>query len=155
MQYSEAQIQDLLHLRQLFVHRVGQLARERKTLLENMAHCKMAFNHVCDKVSEMTKWSELLRENGAEEHRSYMQILTASGRGVSLLLHSLLYSNLQISAACKRPPTSLVDAVLGHALRKLQPKLTCFSNFWPLPLTPQCCNIGHMLEVHALNVWSM
>ena len=90
MQYSEAQIQDLLHLRQLFVHRMGQLARERKALLENMAHCNMTSNHICDKVSEMTKWSELLRANGAEEHSSYMQILTASGRGVKLLFAAFL-----------------------------------------------------------------
>ena len=85
MQYTESQIQDLLHLRRLFIQRIGQLARERKSLLDNMAQCKTNMGHVCDKVCEVSKWSELLRENGDEEHRSYMQIITASCRGVSLL----------------------------------------------------------------------
>ena len=89
MQYTESQIQDLLHLRRLFIHRIGQLARERKTLLDGMAQCKTNMSQVCDKVCEVSKWSDLLRENGDEEHRSYMQIITASCRGVSLLLKSM------------------------------------------------------------------
>lgn len=83
MQYSDHQMEDLLRLRRLFCLRMGQLARERRALLANLSHCKMDWpNHVSDKLTEMTKWSDLLRENAAEEYRSYMQILTASSRGV-------------------------------------------------------------------------
>lgn len=83
MQYSEHQIEDLLKLRLLLCHRIGQLARERKTLLDSLACCKMDGNNdVCDRLTEMAKWADLLKENGAEEHRSYMQIITASCRGV-------------------------------------------------------------------------
>lgn len=83
MQYTDQQVQDLLDLRRLYGFRRGQLARERKTLLNNLTSCKMdGTSHVCDKLNETAKWSDLLKENGAEEHRSYMQIHTASCRGV-------------------------------------------------------------------------
>ena len=83
MQYTDQQVQDLLDLRRLYGFRRGQLARERKTLLNNLTSCRMdGTSHVCDKLNETAKWSDLLKENGAEEHRSYMQIHTASCRGV-------------------------------------------------------------------------
>ncbi|DBB00508.1 hypothetical protein WJX82_001772 [Trebouxia sp. C0006] len=71
MQHTDSQTQDWLHLRQLFYFKIGQLARERKALLINMTQCQMDMGHANDKLTQMTKWSDHLRENGAEEYRSF------------------------------------------------------------------------------------
>ena len=82
MQHTDSQTQDWLHLRELFYFKIGQLARERKALLINMTQYQMDMGHVSDKLTQMTKWSDHLRENGAEEYRSYCMFATAFLRGV-------------------------------------------------------------------------
>lgn len=82
MQHTDSQVQDWLHLRQLFYHKLGQLARERKTLLTNMTQNKVDMSHVSDKLSQMTSWSLEMKENGAEEYRVYCMFATAFLRGV-------------------------------------------------------------------------
>ncbi len=89
MQHTDSQLQDLLYLRQLFCHKLGQLARERNRLLSKMTGCKMDMSHASDKLAEMTKWSDHLRENGAEEYRTYMQLSTVYYRGVWCTCHSI------------------------------------------------------------------
>jgi len=84
MQHSDPQIQDLLYLRQLFYGKLGQLARERTALLSHMTCYKIDESHVSDKVTQLTQWSEQLRENAAEEHQSYKQFSSAFYRGVRL-----------------------------------------------------------------------
>ena len=84
MQLTEAQLQDALYVRQLFCHRMGQLARQRKMLIDKMSQIQVDMCHVSDKLTEMTKWSEQLKEVGASEYRSYMQLVSAFIRGVSL-----------------------------------------------------------------------
>lgn len=83
LQHTDSQTQDWLHLRQLFYHKVGQLARERKALLANMTQNKVEMSHVSDKLARMTSWSDQLRNNGKEEHRAYLQFQTAFYRGVN------------------------------------------------------------------------
>ena len=83
LQHTDSQTQDWLHLRQLFYHKVGQLARERKALLANMTQNKVEMSHVSDKLARMTSWAEQLRNNGKEEHRAYMQFQAAFFRGVN------------------------------------------------------------------------
>ena len=84
IQCTESQVQDVLYLRQLFYHKLGQLARERQSLLRNMMRHKMEMSHVSDKLSETTRWSDELRENGAEEYRAYLQFTSVYLRGVCL-----------------------------------------------------------------------
>ena len=82
MQYTERQVQDIMYLRRLFYHKLGQLARERQALLHNMMHNRMDMGHVSDKLTETDRWSIELRENGAEEYRAYLQFLSVYMRGV-------------------------------------------------------------------------
>ena len=84
MQYTEAQMQDMMYIRHLFYYKIGQLARERKALLENMHQAQVSLCHASDKLSQMTRWSDQLRENGAEEYRCHMQFIIAVFRGVRL-----------------------------------------------------------------------
>ena len=83
MQHTDRQMQDIMHIRKLFYHKLGQLARERKALLMFMSHSKVDMSHVSDKFAAMTKWSDQLRENGLEEYRVYLQNGSIFYRGVS------------------------------------------------------------------------
>lgn len=91
MQYTDQQLQDLVELRALFGHKLGQLAGERDLLLGSLA-CKTGkASRVCDRLNSVAKWADLLRENGAEEHRCYLQIITASCRGVRDMPNSRMH----------------------------------------------------------------
>ena len=84
LQYTEAQEQDLLHLRRLFYGKLGQLARERAALLSKMpAACNVAENnepisfhlgyrHVADQFALTKEVSDQLCANHAEESSVYM-----------------------------------------------------------------------------------
>ena len=82
MQHTDSQMLDLMLLRKLFYHKIGQLARERRTLLSYMTQCKVDMSHVSDKFSAMTQWSDQLRENGLEEYRTYLPYASIFYRGV-------------------------------------------------------------------------
>ena len=114
MQHTDSQTQDWLHLRQLFYFKIGQLARERKALLMNTTQCQTDTGHASDQLPQMGQWSDLLRENSAEEYRSYAMFGTAFLRGVC-------FSFIQKSSRCLRacmanhsptpPPFAAHDAV--------------------------------------------
>ena len=84
LQYTEAQEQDLLHLRRLFYGKLGQLARERALLLSKMpAACNvvennepisfhLGFRHVADQLTLTKEVSDQLCANHAEESSVYM-----------------------------------------------------------------------------------
>ncbi len=107
MQHTDSQTQDWLHLRQLFYFKIGQLARERKALLINMTQCETDMDHDSDKLTQMTQWSDLLRENSAEEYRSYAMFGTAFLRGVC-------FSFIQEAYCC---PPSLYGRSLSNSPR--------------------------------------
>lgn len=86
MQHTDCQMQDILYLRQLFYHKLGQLARQRRALLTSMSQCKIDMSHVSEKFSAMSKWSYQLRENGFEEYRAYLQYAYIFYRGVGRAL---------------------------------------------------------------------
>ena len=92
--YMPDQIRDLMHLRQLFYSKVGQLCRERKALLRRMADeqdvgANIGLDDVSVRLSEVSDLAEQLRANGADEYRTYMQFSSAFSRGVgSATLHS-------------------------------------------------------------------
>ena len=84
LQYTEAQEQDLLHLRRLFYGKLGQLARERAALLSKMpAACNvvennepisfhLGYRHVADQFALTKEVSDQLCANNAEESLVYM-----------------------------------------------------------------------------------
>lgn len=83
LKYTEAQEQDLLHLRRLFYGKLGQLARERAALLSKMpAVCSvtegesvsfhLGYRHVTDQLALTKEVSDQLCANHAEESSVYM-----------------------------------------------------------------------------------
>ncbi len=88
LDHSEEQVEDLMYVRHRFYAQLGQLARDRKTLLNKMLNDNgVEINVLChasDRLSELTKWSEQLRENAAHEYRVYLQFAAAFYRGVSI-----------------------------------------------------------------------
>ena len=91
MTYTQDQTKDLMHLRQLFYSKVGQLCRERKALLCQMADeqdvgANIGLDDVSVRLSEVSDLAEQLRANGADEYRTYMQFSSAFSRGVCCFL---------------------------------------------------------------------
>ncbi|DBA95502.1 TPA: hypothetical protein ACH3X3_013360 [Trebouxia sp. C0006] len=118
MQHSDPQIQDLLYLRQLFYGKLGQLARERTALLSHMTCYKIDESHVSDKVTQLTQWSEQLRENAAEEHQSYKQFSSAFYRGI----HTS--KQLAVAQVCGFPWLPAVNKMLeAEAVRRGEPPM--------------------------------
>ena len=107
MQYTEAQMQDMMYIRHLFYYKVGQLARERNALLDKMHQAKVSLCHAADKLTHVTNWSDQLRENGAEEYRVHMQFVTAVFRGVMLSaschsMHVMLPSSIMYAKQLRK-----------------------------------------------------
>ena len=83
LKYTEAQEQDLLHLRRLFYGKLGQLARERAALLSKMpvvcsvteresVSFHLGYHHVNDQLAQTKEVSDQLCANHAEESSVYM-----------------------------------------------------------------------------------
>ena len=87
MEHTEEQKADLMHLRRFFFSQLGQLSRDRKLLLSKMLGDNtldfMTQSHASDRLTEMTKWSEQLRDIASKEYRVYLQFCAAFYRGVS------------------------------------------------------------------------
>ncbi|KAL3132930.1 hypothetical protein ABBQ38_006844 [Trebouxia sp. C0009 RCD-2024] len=82
VELSEAQIQDLLHLRRLFCGKIGQLGRARKALMSQLPSESIGASHASDKLDQVTSLAEQLRANGSEEYRTYMQYASTFYRGI-------------------------------------------------------------------------
>ena len=84
LKFTEAQEQDLMHLRRLFYGKLGQLARERAALLKKMpAACDggenreplsfhSGFRHAADQLALTKEVADQLCANHAEEGLVYM-----------------------------------------------------------------------------------
>lgn len=77
---SEAQQLDLMHLRRIFYGRLGQLLRERKQLLSQVAGDTSDVYRALEAVPEFK--AQHLRDNGLAEYRAYCQFASAFFRGV-------------------------------------------------------------------------
>ena len=86
---SEAQVHDLLHLRQCFWGKIGQLERSHQQIISRLSSGTAGSPHVSDKLAEVTSLTEQLRANGSEEYRTHMQLASALFRGVRLPVWSL------------------------------------------------------------------
>ena len=81
---TEAQQLDLMHLRRLFYGRIGQLLRERKTLLARVdTDTKELWAQQSPPGS--ADIAKQLRANGLAEYRTYMQFASTFFRGVRQL----------------------------------------------------------------------
>ena len=97
VELSEAQIQDLLHLRRLFCGKIGQLGRARRSLLSQLPSESIGISHASDKLDQVTSLAEQLRANGSEEYRTYMQFASTFYRGVSATaLHCVIVHRVWI-----------------------------------------------------------
>lgn len=84
MKFTEAQEQDLMHLRRLFYGKLGQLARERAALLKKMPAAvkegenreplsfHSGFRHTADQLALTKEVADQLCANHAEESLVYM-----------------------------------------------------------------------------------
>ena len=80
---QDSQVQDLLYLRQLLHGKLGQLARQRQALLDQLITCHQAASTPLDKAADLNESAEALRKNAAEEYRTVMQFASAFYCGVS------------------------------------------------------------------------
>lgn len=86
MQYSEEQVQDLLHLRRLFYGGQGVLERQRRVLVGQLSSNEamgMTDSPPQRNYSVLTSISHELRANAAEEHCLRLQCCCTCFRGVS------------------------------------------------------------------------
>lgn len=81
VQYTEEQVQDLLHLRRLFYGRQGQLDRQRKVIVSKLCS-KEGMTPDGGKYSALTSLAHELHANAAEEQSLMMQCCCACFRGV-------------------------------------------------------------------------
>ena len=79
---SEAQQLDLMHLRRIFYGRLGQLLRERKQLLSQVAGDTSDVYRAIEAVPAFDDVAQHLRDNGLAEYRAYCQLASAFFRGV-------------------------------------------------------------------------
>ena len=83
VELTDGQTDDILHLRRVLRCKQGQMARERKALLSKMACNQVeSMDHVSDKFSELTQWSEQLRMNAVEEFHVDIEFCIAYYTGV-------------------------------------------------------------------------
>ena len=89
LQLTEAQQVDLMHLRRLFYARLGALARERKQLLQQLpvTGASTSAPEASSRLADVRTIAQQLQDNSCLEFRMYLQLTSASRRGVS---HSLL-----------------------------------------------------------------
>ncbi len=96
LNFTDSQQQDMLHLRRLFYGKLGQLARERASILQQVDAAEpsgqpfqpmpfnLGFRHTADKLTETKELADQLCANRAEESRTYMYSIVCLYRCVSL-----------------------------------------------------------------------
>ena len=84
LDYTEAQVADILYSRKLYYRKLGQLTRDHRAVLKQMSLDYTPTRHVSDKFSNMKNWSEQLRSIAREEYCVYLQLCGCYYRGVGL-----------------------------------------------------------------------
>lgn len=83
---SEAQVHDMLYLRQLFVGKLSQLEQEHQQLDNRLFFSTAHSCHVTDKLTEISALTQQLNASDSEEYRAHMQLASAMFRGVSFVV---------------------------------------------------------------------
>lgn len=82
LQYTSSQKADLLFLRRLFFGKVGQLARQRKDILQRMSNIEAEQMRDGERHEKLNELSAELRENGREDYRTHVQFTAVMHEGV-------------------------------------------------------------------------
>ena len=104
LQLTEEQQKDLMRVRRLFYARVGSLARKRAQLLQQLpSGTALSAQEASRRLADINSISQQLRENGAAELRSHIQLGSAWRRGVCNILnffhfHFNLGANVRFSS---------------------------------------------------------
>lgn len=139
LKFTDAQEQDLMHLRRLFYGKLGQLARERAALLKKMPAAAnegenreplsfhSGFRHAADQLALTKEVADQLCANHAEESLVYMAygfclfrcvrskcMLTSKGAPcVRCLRGSLAYIGLCCALCCHPQQVAFRSSVLA------------------------------------------
>lgn len=100
--YTQEQVKDLMFMRELFYSKVGQLCRERKVLLSDMANenagGENGLTEHCVRLSEIRNLAEQLCANGADQYKISMQLSCAFFQGV---WSDLYFLHFRVHVACQ------------------------------------------------------
>ncbi|KAA6423364.1 MAG: hypothetical protein FRX49_06816 [Trebouxia sp. A1-2] len=99
LQLTDAQQQDMLHLRRCLYIRVGQLSRERDAIMSTMPAAaqpthsqpfQLDLKHTADKLAETKEWADALCTNRANESRAFVYAKICLSRGILTSIQSAL-----------------------------------------------------------------
>lgn len=86
LQLTSAQQRDVLQLRRLFYGKLGALGRERRALLTQVpSGAAETAASISNQLGQFAEAAGALQDNSDAELKTYMQFLSAFGRGVSFL----------------------------------------------------------------------
>ena len=84
---TEAQKQDILHLRNLFYGKLSALATRRRELLHQVpADAAETSLHASSRLADIMSIAQQLQDNSVAEFKVFMQLSSAYSRGVSLVI---------------------------------------------------------------------
>ena len=109
-------------MRQLFYGKLGQLARQRQTFLDQLTTSHQDSSRPFDRASELLEPTEGLRRNAVEEYRTVMQFAAAMYLGICTSKQwaiTLVYSYPFITL-----PTAVMEAVAAE--QGGEPSMECF-----------------------------
>lgn len=134
LQHTASQKADLLFLRRLFFGKIGQLARQRRDILQCMSNLESEPRGTGKRHDTLNELTMQLQENGREDYRTHVQLTGAMHEGVSHLCRrasfrvitqecTVAYALLchQLCFSCIRK--SIPDCYLGQLCQ--HPLLSC------------------------------
>ena len=80
---TEAQYQDLLYLRSLYLTKRASLAIERNSLTKMHSSCASSVSTYVDGLFSGLNLSQMLRQNAVDDYSAYVKVAFAVRRGAS------------------------------------------------------------------------
>ena len=80
---SEAQVDDALYIRRLYLTKRGLLAVERNALMAEMDTVNKAIPHATESLASVSNVASLLQQNAIQDYQVYIKVCAAMRRGVS------------------------------------------------------------------------
>jgi hypothetical protein len=126
---SDAQVDDALYIRRLYLTKRGLLAVERNALMAEMDTVNKAIPHATESLASVSNVASLLQQNAIQDYQVYIKVCAAMRRGVNstscLLLKSMstLHYSVHFSKPC--PPRLLLIILCNswHSVYSLAPCL--------------------------------
>lgn len=79
---SEAQVDDALYIRRLYLTKRGLLAVERNALMAEMDTVNKAIPHATESLASVSNVASLLQQNAIQDYQVYIKVCAAMRRGV-------------------------------------------------------------------------